>query len=416
MTKRFLLFVVLCLAGTTFGQTADLKKQPPTYPELFQTIWQTVNDKFFDPGFVGVKWDEVRGRYSPQVQKVKDDAEFAKLMQKMLAELPVSHLTLRMPNQQGAVGVGVRTKLIEGKHVIVSVIPASDAQLKGLRVGDLLLNHADEAGKIGTMATLRLKGCDGRERQATVRRESHSAAEKPSIRWRSFSAGTGEKIGYIRAVRFGDDVAPAVDEAMNDLGNAKALIIDARDNGGGNLSFVRLTSYFSSGEHLVVALVMRDYLESIGQKPQQIDPTKLPRIDRAYTNELIFDALRTNKGAAAFYSEDLGDKKYKGKVVVLINEESESAAEGFAWHAKLRTNATLIGRRTPGLLLGAEYYTLPGGWYLGVPTQSGWGPDGKPVIDEPVSPHIETKWTIRDVCTGSDPDLAKALEVISNAK
>src|SRR5690606_33364470 len=124
----------------------------------------------------------------------------------------------------------------------------------------------------------------------------------------------------------------------------------------------------------------------------------------AYTNELIFDALRSNNGAAAFYSEDLGDKKYKGKVVVLINEESESAAEGFAWHAKLRTNATLIGRRTPGLLLGAEYYTLPGGWYLGVPTQSGWGPDGKPVIDEPVSPHIETKWTIRDVCSGSDPD------------
>ncbi len=103
-------------------------------------------------------------------------------------------------------------------------------------------------------------------------------------------------------------------------------------------------------------------------------------------------------------------------MIVLINEETESAGEGFAWHAKLKTGATLVGRKTAGVLLGAEYFSLPGGWRLGVATQSGWGPDGKPVIDQPVSPHIETRWTISDVCSGRDPDMAKAMELLSRDK
>lgn len=418
MLKRTLIWCVVLLLISAVGSAQDISGKPSgdDYPSLFDAIWQTVNDKFFDPGFVGVEWNVVRSRYRPKVKDIKDDRSFHDLMRQMLGELPVSHLTLRIPRQQGDVGVGIHIKLIEGKTVVVSVSPGSDAQAKGIRPGDVLLKPAEEFGGVGSVALLNLKGCDGRQRKVRVRRESHIASERPSIRWRSFSVKRGERIGYIRAVRFDDDAAPDIDKAMRELGNSRAIIIDARDNGGGNMSFIRLTSYFSSGEHLVVALLMRPYLDSIGKRPQHIDPLKLPRIDRAYTNELIFTALRNNAGAAAFYSEDLGEKKYKGKVVVLINEETESAAEGFAWHAKLKTDATLIGKRTPGILLGAEYFDLPGGWNLGVPTQAGWGPDGKPVIDDPVSPHIETRWTINDVCTGRDPDMAKAIEVISRTK
>ena len=415
MTTRNLLVLaaVLFLGGTAFAQSTAQRQHTASYPELFQTIWRTVNENFFDPGFVGVDWNDVRVRYAPDVDKVKNDVEFAALMRKMLSELPVSHLSIGIPRQQGDVGVGIRTKVIEGKKVVVHVSPGSDTQMKGIRVGDIVQNPDDEFGPLGSTATLRLKGCDGRTRTAAVRRESHTQSERPSIRWRSFSVRPGERIGYIRTVRFDDDAAPAIDLAMDELGRTAGLIIDARDNSGGNMSFVRLTSYLSSGEHLVAALITRPYLEAFPQIPKQIDPAALPRIDRAYTDEQIFGALRTNKGAAAFYSEDLGAKRYKGKVVVLINEETESAGEGFAWHAKLKTGATLVGRRTAGVLLGAEYFKLPGGWQLGVATQSGWGPDGKPVIDQPVSPHIETTWTIRDVCGGHDPDMAKAMELLS---
>jgi carboxyl-terminal processing protease len=416
MRSRILLLsgcLLLCGVLPGLGQ-APLSK--PEYTEIFQSVWDTVNERFYDPGFAGVDWKAVGARYRPRVASVKTDAEFLELMGKMLAELPVSHLQISMPRGSSLVGIGARTHLIDGLTVVVNVPEGSDAQAKGVRRGDVILNPSDEIGPAGSYADLRLRGCDGRVRTVKVRRESHSQPERPSIRWRTFSIGNGQRIGYLRAIRFDDDVAPLVDAAMAELKNTQGIIIDVRDNSGGNMSFVRLSSYFAGGEHLVAALLTRQYLESQGATPKEIDPGKLPTASRTYTNEAIFDAMSSNGGAVGIYSEDLGKEKFNGKVAVLINEETASAAEGFAWHMKLKTDATLIGRRTAGALLGAEYFTLGGGWRLGVPTHSGWGPDGKPVIDQPVEPHVGSKWTVKDVCGGLDPDMALALELITSGR
>ena len=402
-------FVLLCGIMTSFGQTSDAEAK---YTEIFRSVWETVNERFYDPGFTGVDWKSVGERYRPEVESIKNDVDFLELMGKMLAELPVSHLQISMPRGSSLVGTGARTNLIDGLTVVVSVPEGSDAQAKGVRRGDVVLNPSDEIGPMGSYADMRLRGCDGSTRTLKVHRESHFQPERPSIRWRTFSTGTGKRVGYLRAVRFDDDAAPLVDAAMAELRNADSLIVDVRDNTGGNMSFVRLSSYFAEGEHLVAALLNRSYLETRGTSPGQIDPAKLAKASKTYTDESIFDAMSSNGGAVGIYSEDLGDKRYKGRVIVLINEETASAAEGFAWHVKLRTGAKLVGRRTAGALLGAEYFTLPGGWRLAVPTHSGWGPDGKPVIDEPVLPHIETTWSLRDFCGGTDPDMAKALELI----
>lgn len=397
----------LVFSGRAAAQAAS------AYQEIFDAAWQKVNDSFYDPAFTGVDWRAVRDRYRPQALRAANNTEFHDVMKRMLKELPVSHLEIRMPREAGHSGTGVRTALIEGNSVIVEVPSASDAQRQGIRVGDMIRNPDSDKGPLGSTATLRVKGCDGRTRVVKVRREIHSSSERPSIRWRKFSVGTGKRIGYIRTVRFDDDTAPAVDAAMAEMKDTTALIIDARDNTGGNMSFVRLSSYFSEGEHLVAALLNRSYLEAQGRTPQQIDPARLPKATRTYTDEAVFSAMSSNGGAVAIFSEDLGKNLYAGKVVVLINEETASAAEGFAWHMKLKTNATLIGRTTAGALLGAEYFTLPGGWRLAVPTHSGWGPDGKPIIDQPVKPHIEIRRTLKDVCSNADPEMATALELIS---
>jgi len=199
---------------------------------------------------------------------------------------------------------------------------------------------------------------------------------------------------------------------MADLADCKSLIIDVRDNYGGNASFIRLSSYFTGAEHLVAALIMRSYMEKLKHLPNPSDIASLSKSVGAYTDEKIFDGMRSNGGAVALYSEDLGKLRYKGKVVVLIGEETGSAAEGFAWHMKMKSRAEFIGRTTAGALLGAEYFTLAGGWRLSVPTHSAWGADGQPVIDKAISPHITTKWTVKDVCEGLDPDIEEALDFL----
>ncbi len=411
---RSRVIIVFCfIFSTGISIAGQTNETIPRYSDVFQSLWSTVNDKFYDPGFIGVDWKAVGERYRPQAERARNDDEFFAVMQKMLLELPVSHLQISMPRGTGQAGTGIRTHQIEGRTVVVHVPEGSDARAKGIRIGDTILDPASEFGTLGSLADLRLRGCDGRNRSVKIRRESHSQPERPSIRWRTFSIGEGKRIGYIKAVRFDDDVAPLVDAAMAELKNTNGIIIDIRDNSGGNMSFVRLSSYFAEGEHLVAALLTRYYLESQSTTPKQIDPEKLPKATKTYTDEAIFKAMSTNGGAVGIYSEDLGQNGYKGKVALLINEETASAAEGFAWHMKLKTKATLVGRKTAAALLGAEYFTLPGGWRLGVPTHSGWGPDGKPVIDEPVTPHIETKWTLKNICGGTDPDMARAMDLIT---
>lgn len=406
---------IVCAYALIFTLASQGSGQKPSYAEVFQAAWDKVNESFFDPTFTGLDWKSIGDRYRQEAARAKTDQDFLEVMQRMLKELPVSHLHFAMPRESGLVGTGIVTRRFADQQVVVSVPGTSDAFAKGVQPGAILLNPLDEQGKPGSLANLRLQSCDGSPRTVGVRRESHSQPERPSIRWRSFTSADGKRIGYIRAVRFDDDTAPLVDAAMAELKNTSGLIIDVRDNTGGNMSFVRLSSYFSEGEHLVAALLTRTYFETQKVAPKQIDPNKLPRAVQTYTDEKVFDAMRSNGGAVAIYSEDLGANRYKGKVAVLINDETASAAEGFAWHVKLRTKATIIGGKTAGALLGAEYFTLPGGWRLAVPTHSGWGPDGKPVIDQPVTPHIPTTWSRADVCGGRDPDMVKALEVVTGS-
>ena len=268
-------------------------------------------------------WRAVRERYRPEAVRARNNAEFHAVMKRMLKELPVSHLEISMPREAGQAGTGVRTALIEGKNVIVEVPPASDAQRQGIRVGDILLQPDLESGPLGSTATLRVKGCDGRIRVVKARRESHSQTERPSIRWRTFSVGAGRRIGYIRAVRFDDDVAPLVDSAMAELGNTSGLIIDIRENSGGNMSFVRLSSYFAEGEHLVAALLTRYYLETQGSTPQRSTPANLPKAKKTYTDEAVFDAMRSNAEPSGSTAK-IRREPLSRKVAVLINEETAS--------------------------------------------------------------------------------------------
>lgn len=220
----------------------------------------------------------------------------------------------------------------------------------------------------------------------------------------------------MHAACFDDDAAPLADAAMEDLKNTSGLIIDVRDNSGGNISYIRLGSYFSPGENLVVALVMRPYIERLHRAPIQVDPRTVPKVLGVYTTAGILEAMKANGGGVALDSEKMGDRIYRGRVTVLINEMTGSAAEGFAWFMKEKTRATLIGRKTAGSLLGAESFVLPGGWRLRIPTHAGWGPDGKAGIDKAVTPHLTVQWTARDTCGGKDPDIAKALDVLASGR
>lgn len=406
--KRILISALLLLSLIQLAPAQQERK--PSYAEVFEAVWQTINDNFYDPAFGGVDWKAMRQKYSPEVEKVTYDAAFLAVVYRMLRELRVSHLELR-PAQLPGAGIAVKTRTIDGKRIVYDVAAASDALVAGVRIGDELLTPV-VSGPLGSQATIRVWRCDGSESELRVRRErAWWPPEHPSLRWSSIEQAPGRRIGYIKTGRFDDDAAPLIDAAMGELKDTAAMIIDVRDNTGGNLSALRLVSYFIPEPRMQAALLTRTFLSRLGSAPEQLDVGRIPRVSGVYTTRGIIDAMKTNGGGAAFYSEKT-PYSYTGKVVVLVNGETGSAAEGFAWMMKGLKSVTLVGGTTAGVLLGGEPFDLPGGWTLTVPTHASWGADGKRYVDQSVRPETEVTWTRTDLCVQRDPDMTKALDVL----
>ncbi|MBA3242145.1 MAG: hypothetical protein H0T60_13030 [Acidobacteria bacterium] len=59
--------------------------------EIFEDVWKTINEQYYDPSFHGVDWRQVHERYRPRIEAAKDDVEFYSLFEVMLAELRDAH-------------------------------------------------------------------------------------------------------------------------------------------------------------------------------------------------------------------------------------------------------------------------------------------------------------------------------------
>jgi len=91
MKKKLLLTAIaLTLLLTSCGKAAK-------YLNIFETVWQAVNDTYFDPTFGGLDWNEVHDRYQPLIATAENDENFYDLLNQMLFELNISHIVVLPP-------------------------------------------------------------------------------------------------------------------------------------------------------------------------------------------------------------------------------------------------------------------------------------------------------------------------------
>src|SRR5207244_9873826 len=60
--------------------------------KVFEKLWETVNEKYFDPQFNGVNWAQMKEKYRPQAETAKNKIQLREVLQEMLNELHSSHL------------------------------------------------------------------------------------------------------------------------------------------------------------------------------------------------------------------------------------------------------------------------------------------------------------------------------------
>ena len=383
--------------------------------EVFEGVVKAVSEQFYDPAFHGVNWSEVQARYRTRLDQVTDDAGLQQLITQMLAELKSSHLYVYRTTPGVKGGLAARIEPVEGADTVLELAPLSDARAQGLRPGDRIVGGvAALDGPAGTLADVAVQRCDGASTRLKIRRERWLFPEEhPGWRWARIRVAPEKAIGYIRVDRFDDGAAELADRAMEELGSTQGLVIDVRTNSGGNISAMRLASYFIDRKGPVFALLSRPYLERLGRQVTAADVAAGPKVIGRYRGEDVMEALSKGHGAATFYAEDLGDKRYRAPVVVLIGPGTGSAAEGFAWGMKTFSRARLVGAPTAGAILSGDDLEVAPGWRLTLPVAGHWSAGGEDLNDKPVTPHELVPETRADICAGRDRGAERAIAILA---
>jgi C-terminal processing protease CtpA/Prc len=104
---------------------------------------------------------------------------------------------------------------------------------------------------------------------------------------------------------------------------------------------------------------------------------------------------------------------YKGKVVIIVNEITQSSAEYHTMAFRTAPNATVIGSTTAGADGNVSQIFLPGGIKTMISGIGVYYPDGTETQRVGIVPDIEVKPTIKGIREGRDEVLEKAIAIIN---
>ncbi|MBV9924402.1 MAG: PDZ domain-containing protein [Acidobacteria bacterium] len=402
--KRLLCTILILLSAHAAAAAQTPAKKPDAAAELrrktFEKVWETVRDKFYDPNFNGVDWGEVRERYAPQVAAVKTDAELYDLLRKMLSELKVSHMGVITPDalrQMTAppVTTGLGLRNVEGRVVVVRVLPGSPAEREGLRPGFVVEKVGGAAVKDLDDALGKLHGPANTKVVVTILNERDEAKD---VALERVALGRGEVertnfggmslyalfesrrleggVGYIRFTSFIPALNRKIHEAVASMLDAPGLVIDLRGNGGGDDS------------------VAVDLAGLLFDRPVQLMVT------------------RARKGEDFYYKARPSKRPYLGPVVVLVDGASGSASEQLTAGLQEAGRAYVVGHTTAGDDMDAELEGLPTGAYLIYAAGLPHTPKGLVVEGHGVKPDLEVNLTRAGLLRGQDAQLDAALRYI----
>jgi hypothetical protein len=125
-------------------------------------------------------------------------------------------------------------------------------------------------------------------------------------------------------------------------------------------------------------------------------------------------AFYWEQGFMPYSKEQIADNQYKGKIVVLIYENTISAAETAAVMYRTAGNAILIGRPTAGANGDVAKLLLPGNVKVSFSSLGAYYPDETEIQRKGVIPDIEVYPTMQSVLDGKDEILEHAISYIND--
>ena len=413
---KFAVAVVALLATVAWSQQqpAMSKQDRDRALDMLRGVGDDVRKHYYDSKFHGLNWDAKMEDAKQRIEKATSLNMALSEIAAVLDALNDSHTFFLPPQHVNRTDYGFQYQMVADRCFITRVRPKSDAEAKGVKAGDEIVGingynvTRDTLWKMQYVFSvlrpqpglrLSLKDPAGSQRKVDVAARIHQGKRVADLTGESGGndfwdlireSENEEHLLRARYTEYGDQLmvlkvpefAFSQAEVESMIGKARkhqALIMDLRGNPGGAIDTLK---YMLGG--------VFDKEVKIGDRVGRKDSK--PEVAKA------------------------GHNPFMGKLVVLVDARSASAAELFARIMQLEKRGTVIGDRSSGSVMEARRYQEK----MGADTVVFFGAsvtewdlimaDGKSLEHTGVTPDEIVVPSADDLANGRDPVLAHAAE------
>ncbi len=312
---------------------------------MLNEIKSVIKERYYDKNFRGI---DLNARFKIAEERIKTQDtnwQIFRTIAQVVTEFNDSHTRFYPPGRANRVEYGFSTQMIGNNCFVVDVKKGSDAEVKGLKAGDLITgigNFAPTRDNLWKMnyilyaldpqASVKLyiqnPGQAEREIEVKSKFKSIKEREKEAEKNRKQKVENPYKcqqanadVIACRLETFSID-KKFIDQMMKEANNYKKLVLDLRGNGGG---YVKIEEYLT-GHFFDRDVKIGDF------------------ITRGKTREVI---AKTQK-----------KKVFNGELVVLIDSNSASASEVFARVIQIEKRGKIVGDVSAGAVMTSNYISM----------------------------------------------------------
>jgi carboxyl-terminal processing protease len=400
---------ILAAAVALAGPAEQLEKERRRGAEVLRDVAALLQRRYHDPAFGGLDLRTRLARAGDEMRRAGSESATFGVVAALLAGLDDSHTFLVPPARAGALDYGWTPRMVGERCFVVDVRPGTDAARHQLRPGDEVLAldgappsrqnvwrtlHLVRFTQPEPIVRLSVRAPDGRRRELEVATQVASGGRRAvsfhqylgSLRHRLKGRASSRyaEVGDVLVWKLAtfDDAGRAMAQGIARARRRRALVLDLRGNGGGDVQALRrFTGAFFGGATVPIG------------------------------------SLRGRQGPRPLTAERWSrEAAFAGELVVLVDSESASAAEVFARTVQLRRRGRVIGDRSGGAVMLSRIHVLlqtrdsrfvP--YAVSVAEATVLMPDGSSLERVGLAPDEMALPTAEDLRDGRDAVLARAV-------
>ena len=311
--------------------------------DMLKVVKDEVKKNYYDTNYHGINLDEKFKVAEEKLAAAKTSSQALAIIAQVLMDFNDSHLFLIPPSTNLAVEYGWRMSAIGDKVYVTHVKPGSDAEAKGLKPGDQILSiggfkpnkkelwkikyYYNQIGKRTSLVLNVLSPGEDAPKIFDIKSQIKTLPRAISFSsyFRLFDNFYDEENDKHRFWSYGNTLIwrmpsfefdpSTVDGLMERARNSQNLILDLRGNGGGYVKTLEaLASNFFDKDVKIADLKGRKVMDPILAKAR-------------------------------------GKAKFGGRVIVLVDSESGSAAEIFARVMQIEQRGKVLGDVSAGAVM-----------------------------------------------------------------